>query len=762
MDITNQRSYQGSWYVNPNTRTLTSDINNTKIKDRKAFGCMQRLLRPVEDMVQVIRTPIRLADRTSVNRAANSVTIAAGTRIAVNDGYVLTVTERGVECHHGENYDPYDTEAYRKAEGLAGALDTLLRNACGTRKTVAFSQEGYEKWTERVSAVLSYMGIDGGRDFSVNGMKYHKNSEGYWESEESSRAKAAWEMQRADNRTYHFADDRTKSQIAYISGYYLEHASEEMQAAWQKSLEETGVNPFPEDYASTLSKLAMEQDFATGGNDVLFGADRESNIAAVRSILDRIEHPIGDVSEKDQAFRAEEKAFYGALLGHLTAPQGRADDISPVDAYASQPGKFAASKAAGKEEMSGEKLPYTTYESANYRIEPDNENACFTIYNKQGERLGVFFYSDIKCRQDAGTGRELLISENGTAWYDALVLDRELKEDLQHIMGVNALESEPLQGYTLKTHAGTGIPYLIRDGEEGRGGRVLLQNEADACKYEELADIYLQKYPHLIESREEAYIWASFEIRGMAMRTESGIISIHPDNISYSDDSNAKDNWSVRLPDDAYQKIFEWLERRRADLEDMQKFSTWSSIFRDIGIDYERILSKEEEAAASGVSAGYETGNRSTVVTEKADDFLQRMTEKVTQYAAGSKEMDYAEKAFASVGSRAPEEVKQAWMDAAKEAGVNGMGIGSNGMITHISQMMAQRLKKSLTGSEEANDILGNSVSSAIRAAREALYDLEHPRSPENNRSIEVQRQRMKERAFYWAFLRNLGDTVTV
>lgn len=45
---------------------------------------------------------------------------------------------------------------------------------------------------------------------------------------------------------------------------------------------------------------------------------------------------------------------------------------------------------------------YETYESENYRLVPDNEAGCFDIYNKQGERTGVFSYSDIKIRQDAG------------------------------------------------------------------------------------------------------------------------------------------------------------------------------------------------------------------------------------------------------------------------------------------------------------------------------------------------------------------------
>ena len=53
--------------------------------------------------------------------------------------------------------------------------------------------------------------------------------------------------------------------------------------------------------------------------------------------------------------------------------------------------------------------------------------------------------------------------------YDAMVLDGKLKDALQDVMGVETLETEELSGFTLKTHSGTGIQYLVRDGEEGRG-----------------------------------------------------------------------------------------------------------------------------------------------------------------------------------------------------------------------------------------------------------------------------------------------------
>ena len=230
--------------------------------------------------------------------------------------HILTVKPQGVEVSGGSN--PYDTQAYLKAQRMADSLAILLRNACGNMHIVAYSEDEYSRWNEGVSDVMGYLGIDTSRDFTVNGMKYSRNENGWFESQAESATKAAYELMKAKNRTYTFADERTKKQIAYISDYYLEHTTEKLKAAWQKTLEETGVNPFPEGFSSTLSQLAMEQDFATGGNDDIFGSDMESNIAAVRKIVERLENPLSEVSERSAEFFANEKTFYTTLLNNLT------------------------------------------------------------------------------------------------------------------------------------------------------------------------------------------------------------------------------------------------------------------------------------------------------------------------------------------------------------------------------------------------------------------------------------------------------------
>ena len=283
------------------------------------------------------------------------------------------------------------------------------------------------------------------------------------------------------------------------------------------------------------------------------------------------------------------KSFVGRMADMDTtessSSQRTSVRISALDAY------WASAASA----VRNVKPAYETYESENYRIVPDNEAGCFDIYDKQGERIGAFDYSDIKVRQDSVTGKQFLISEHGTMSYDAVVLDGELKDALQNVMGVETLETEELQRFTLKTYSGTGIQYLVRDGEEGRGGKVLLQSQADIEKYEALAEAYFNKYPNLIHDKNTAYIWADLEIKGLAQHTNNGIISMGFNGMSYNDNADYKNNWSVLFSGDTYKAVFECLQNNRGSIEEMQKFATWQDVFDSIGSRYERIWSDEEE-----------------------------------------------------------------------------------------------------------------------------------------------------------------------
>lgn len=160
--------------------------------------------------------------------------------------------------------------------------------------------------------------------------------------------------------------------------------------------------------------------------------------------------------------------------------------------------------------------------------------------------------------------------------------------------------------------------------------------------------------------------------------------------------------------------------------------------------------------SVNGIGVGYPMAGYTTRKTERnADSETAGFLEIVEEKAAQNSTIDHDEQAFEMVGPHAPQKVKDAWMEAAKEVCANGAGIRKNGMMSHISQMMVQRCNKMLRGETDYSNILGSTVGSAIRATKQALYDLDHPLVPAH-RSMEAEQARIKEREFYTAFLERL------
>ncbi|MCM1223411.1 MAG: hypothetical protein NC548_54080 [Lachnospiraceae bacterium] len=113
-----------------------------------------------------------------------------------------------------------------------------------------------------------------------------------------------------------------------------------------------------------------------------------------------------------------------------------------------------------------------------------------------------------------------------------------------------------------------------------------------------------------------------------------------------------------------------------------------------------------------------------------------------------------------SIGSRAPDEVKQAWMESEEETSafftVFGLYISKDGKHAHMTQMGIDRFVRWYRGEFNENDLLGNSVGSAIKAVNKWIYDVDHPLPGSPARSSEDQQLIMKEREFYEVFLDKL------
>ena len=107
--------------------------------------------------------------------------------------------------------------------------------------------------------------------------------------------------------------------------------------------------------------------------------------------------------------------------------------------------------------------------------------------------------------------------------------------------------------------------------------------------------------------------------------------------------------------------------------------------------------------------------------------------------------------ALERVAPNASEEVKSAWIDAAKETGYNGMGYGGSGA-TRLFADLAESARMTDNSIAGVQDLLGGTVESAIDAISSASYDRAHIDSdsadPENLR---------KEQEFYDSFLEKLN-----
>ena len=166
----------------------------------------------------------------------------------------------------------------------------------------------------------------------------------------------------------------------------------------------------------------------------------------------------------------------------------------------------------------------------------------------------------------------------------------------------------------------------------------------------------------------------------------------------------------------------------------------------------------------NGISAGYYPtayANNKTTKAETGKSFAeiasQKSAEADKQYC-----MDRASAALDTIGAYAPDEVRRAWMEAAEETGSNGFSITSDGKHFHGSRLLVQHIIRSHNGEADPDNILGNTIESAISVAEKALYEIDHPLPGSPTKSIEVQQEIKKERAFYVAFLdklRNLSES---
>ena len=237
-------------------------------------------------------------------------------------------------------------------------------------------------------------------------------------------------------------------------------------------------------------------------------------------------------------------------------------------------------------------------EIANYKFVPVTNvgNGAIRVY-VNGENAGLFLAEDLKIRVDKQTGTRLLIgdmNELGSDLYDAIPVNAELERGLAEAIGKDIIPEVPLEGYYIGTHAETGIKYVMKPGEEGKGGKVLLCSAAEEARYKALGKEYMRRYPNLIKNEWEGLFYASNEIRGMSHQAANGIVNTHYDCISYNDNYDQTKNWSAKIDKKTWDLLLGWFSKNMLDSKEISGFKYWDKIFGDIGGSYERIWSDDE------------------------------------------------------------------------------------------------------------------------------------------------------------------------
>lgn len=155
----------------------------SELYEKKGFSdlCKENNIRPVRGFSYEIMPHELLNDhrinenfnftsRNDLDNVENSVSFRPGDTFDLGDGYYLEITKNEVlaKCKN----ETYDSNRMREVSDIAGALNTFIRFANGQTGSMYFD----EVQQSRVTPLLSKLGIDLSKPFTVNNTEFSKVS----------------------------------------------------------------------------------------------------------------------------------------------------------------------------------------------------------------------------------------------------------------------------------------------------------------------------------------------------------------------------------------------------------------------------------------------------------------------------------------------------------------------------------------------------------------------------------------------------------
>lgn len=269
--------------------------------------------------------------------------------------------------------------------------------------------------------------------------------------------------------------------------------------------------------------------------------------------------------------------------------------LSPYHAFESM--KNASAKFMSNNLKVQAKQPLQAVENERYLIEKSDEiEGCWRIYDKQLDKSFVFDPSSATVQVDKNTGKHYLVADAPTGGLmDVIPADATLMSTLAQFLNVESadsiLTSSLNDKYTVTVDAFTGIECLKIKGNEGNGSWLMISNEQQKEKLQELANAYKEKYPNLVKSDGVAMGFAQAEVAGQAVRTENGILLIACNGMEYMDDADPSKSWAVHYSVDAanmYSEIMNAMSEGYIAEKNLEDYAEWEKYFEEKRLAYER------------------------------------------------------------------------------------------------------------------------------------------------------------------------------
>lgn len=232
-------------------------------------------------------------------------------------------------------------------------------------------------------------------------------------------------------------------------------------------------------------------------------------------------------------------------------PGKRAENgrLSAYDAYTSM--KAGIRGGAVSESLSAQACTEPEKaENEKYAVSVYNKDGIknhWSIYDKTSDKYYRFDPRNTTVQVDSETGKRYLVQEDGLGGLmNACGMDAFLESALKEFMGVDEIKSSCInERFDITVNQYTGIASIRKKGAEGNGACMLVDGEEQSRKLEELADIYMEKYPSLMTSREMAMTYAELEIAGYAFRDENGILTIGIGGMGYMNEKEPDKGWGI-------------------------------------------------------------------------------------------------------------------------------------------------------------------------------------------------------------------------